>query len=66
MVSGIAIWDLVLEKYWEDDEDGELFLFKDETAARNFMYTMQYTYEYMTTGVEFHHKAEIDREYYHQ
>lgn len=49
----VRIWDVKEQKYW-DDEDGEPLTFQDETAARNMMYTEGYTYEYMTTGIEFH------------
>lgn len=59
MTVGIAIWDVTTEKYWED-EDGEILILTNEIAAKNFLYTEQYTYEFATTGVEYHHKAIIE------
>lgn len=49
----VKIWDVKEQKYWDND-DGEDLTFTDETTAKNMMYTEGYTFEYMTTGVEFH------------
>lgn len=52
----IKIWDKEGCFYWwdENDPDESHLVFKDETAAKNMLYTEGYTYEYMSTGVEFH------------
>lgn len=50
----VKIWDIKEQKYWDND-DGEYLTFPNETTAKNMMYIEGYTYEYMTTGVEFHH-----------
>jgi hypothetical protein len=49
----IKIWDVVKEEYWLD-EDGEPFLYDNETAARNALFTEGYKQEYAETGVEYH------------
>lgn len=52
-MTAVKIWDIEHRKYW-DNEDGEDLVYKDETAAKNMMYTEGYTYKFMTTSVEFH------------
>lgn len=59
----VKIWDVVQEKYWED-EDGEHLIFADEIAAKNMMFTEGYKREYMETGVEFHEHTPIDKSGY--
>jgi hypothetical protein len=60
----VKIWDIKEEKYWEDENEGHELVFKDETAARNMMYSEGYTYEYMSTAVEFHPFTPIDKTSY--
>ena len=48
----IAIFDIHRNCFWAD-EDGEMLLFENEIAAKNFVYTQQYTYEFMTNNLKF-------------
>lgn len=49
----IKIWDIKEQKYWHNEDDDDL-TFENEIAAKNMMYIEGYTYEYMSTAVEFH------------
>ena len=50
----VKIWDIKDEFYWTDENEGHELVFDSETAAKNMMYTEGYTYEYMSSAVEFH------------
>jgi len=56
----IKIWDLITEKYWRD-EDGQLYLYKDENEAIEILSEEGYKKEYIETGIEFHPHGIIDK-----
>ncbi len=55
MVVLIAIFCIPEDRYWRDD-DGQLLLYQTEAAAKNMMFDEGWSYEYVSTAVEFHPK----------
>lgn len=48
----VMIYDKTEDRYFIDD-DGEKLIFDSQTEAKNFLFGLEFTYEFVKTHIEF-------------
>lgn len=48
----VKIYDKNEDRYFED-EDGQVMIFDSEVDAKNYLFTLEFTYEFVQASIEF-------------